>query len=436
MKPAILALAFIPLVHSHTASMISIPILGGLVGYAINWTGVWMLYRPLGFVGLRVPGLLPLVRRLPRKLQDVPGLKDGGIGWQGIIPSRAGKLGSVAVDTQIAKIGTPGEFYAQLDHDELERSMAEHLRGELRGLVEQVVQRDYPELWHDLPPRFRELIHDRVQDELPDVTREVVDQIGRHIDDLLDVKLMVIRLLQARPELTNRLFHEVGRKEFRFIINFGFVFGFLLGLPIILLVEALPYWWTLPAAQAVAGYVTNWLGILMIYEPVEARRIGPFRWQGLFPRRQHEAAATYAEIIAADVITVHNIGDELLRGPRSDRTQELIRSVLRPLVDRVAGRARAALEVAYGTERYEAARQSFVDEAMDQTVATLRDLETNERQNAAIRTLFTDRMRALPSRDFAETMRAATRQDEWLLLAHGAVFGTVGGLLHYVIFGV
>ena len=44
---------------------------------------------------------------------------------------------------------------------------------------------------------------------------------------------MVIRRIEAHPELANRIFLEVGRKELRFIINFGFFFGFLLGIPLV-----------------------------------------------------------------------------------------------------------------------------------------------------------------------------------------------------------
>jgi hypothetical protein len=48
--------------------------------------------------------------------------------------------------------------------------------------------------------------------------------------------------------------------------------------------------------------------------------------------------------------------------------------------------------------------------------------------------LIVDRMRELPPADFAEMMRSAMREDEWLLLAHGAVLGIVGGLAHLVVF--
>jgi hypothetical protein len=37
--------------------------------------------------------------------------------------------------------------------------------------------------------------------------------------------------------------------------------------------------------------------------------------------------------------------------------------------------------------------------------------------------------------DFGEMLRTATREDEWLLLLHGAVLGLAGGLLHVAIFG-
>ena len=104
-----------------------------------------------------------------------------------------------------------------------------------------------------------------------------------NIDQILDIKLMVIRHLEENPELANRIFLEVGRRELRFMINFGFFFGFLLGIPIAFLtVEVLTMWWLLPIAGVMIGYVTNLVGIWMIFEPVEPRRLGPFTIQGLF----------------------------------------------------------------------------------------------------------------------------------------------------------
>src|SRR5687767_3397704 len=97
--------------------MLTIPLFSGAIGYLTNWTGVWMLFYPVRFVGVKVPGLATLAGVLPRKVQEIPGIMHGGLGWQGIIPSRAAKMGSIAVDKGIAKLGSAGDFYKQLEPD-------------------------------------------------------------------------------------------------------------------------------------------------------------------------------------------------------------------------------------------------------------------------------------------------------------------------------
>ena len=50
-----------------------------------------------------------------------------------------------------------------------------------------------------------------------------------------------------------------------------------------------------------------------------------------------------------------------------------------------------------------------------------------------MRKLMTDRIRAMAPHDFADLLRTATKEDEWLLLLHGAVLGLAGGLIHLAI---
>lgn len=421
---------------SETISTITIPLFSGAIGYVTNWTGIWMLFNPIRFKGFRLPGLQALASLLPRKIQQIPGVMQGGIGWQGIIPSRAAKMGSISVDKGIAKLGNASDFYRQLDPDLIAEHILATSERDIRELVERTMEREHPRLWNDLPPRIREAVHARVRDQLPEIVHEVTDQIGDHIDQLLDIKLMVIRRMEENPELCNRVFTEVGGRELRFIINFGFFFGFVLGIPTILLVEAFHYWWVLPIAGTVVGYVTNWLAIWMIFEPIRPRRVGPFLLQGLFLRRQPEAADVYAAIIAEDIVTLEAIGDELLRGPRSDRTRHMISAALRPAVDRASGVAQPAVRQAVGPREYDAIRETVAVEAVDYTMTPLRDPAFNARQSEQVRTLFAARMRELPSKDFAELLRSAMREDEWLLVLHGAVLGFGAGLLHLAIFGV
>jgi uncharacterized membrane protein YheB (UPF0754 family) len=415
---------------------ISIPLFTGAIGYLTNWSGVWMLFYPVRFRGWRVPGLATLAQFLPRKLQQVPGIMQGGIGWQGIIPSRAAKMGSIAVDKGIAKLGSPSEFYEQLDPEAISEHILESARDDIREVVERILEREHPRLWRDLPPQVREGVHARVQEQLPEIVKDMTDDIGTNIDHLMDVKLMVIRHIEAKPELANRIFLEVGRKELKFIVNFGFFFGLLQGIPLIFILHAFPEWWILPIGGVIIGYVTNWVALWMIFEPTEPHRVGRFTLQGLFLKRQPEVAGVYAKIIADDVVTLSHMGEELMNGRKSDRTRLMIEQRLRPSVDRALGPARPLVRVAVGTREYDAIREGVATEAAEYAITPMQDERFGAQQSERVRELIAERMQEMPPADFAEMLRSAMREDEWLLLLHGAVLGFAAGLLHLAIFGV
>src|SRR5215212_5473842 len=146
---------------SELLKQLSIPLFTGVIGYIINWTGVWMLFHPIRFVGFRIPGLSAVAQLLPRRMQEIPGIMHGGVGWQGIVPNRAAKMGSIAVDKGIAKLGTPGDFYQELEPDKIAEHILTSTRGDVRDVVERIMAREHPTLWRDLPSRLREGVHER-----------------------------------------------------------------------------------------------------------------------------------------------------------------------------------------------------------------------------------------------------------------------------------
>jgi uncharacterized membrane protein YheB (UPF0754 family) len=420
-------------VSKSTLALITVPFVTGVIGYVTNWTGVLMLFYPVHFKGIRARWLQALSRLLPYKVRQIPGVMVGGIGWQGIVPSRAAKMGSLAVDSGIAKIGTPREFFKELDPEQIAQQIVSSTRGDIHDIVDRVMEREQPRLWHELPDQVKELVQRRVQEQLPDIVHELTEAIGDHMDQLVDVKLMVINRFD--PELANRVFLDMGQRELKFIQNFGFFFGFGLGIPVALLTHFITFWWLLPILGVLVGYVTNWVALWMIYEPPEPRKFGPFQFHGLFIRRQHDVAAVYARIVADEILTVSEFGNELLHGPQSDRTRALIESSMRPAIDRAAGRARLAVEVAIGPRDYESIRQSFATEPVERMMEPLTDPEFSRTQSAAMRKLITERIRDMAPSEFAELLRTATKEDEWLLLLHGAILGLAGGLIHLAIFG-
>lgn len=422
--------------HIHWVHFLTIPLFTGVVGFLINWSGLWMLFSPVRFRGVRIPGMRELASVLPRKIQEIPGVLQGGVGWQGIIPARAAKMGSIAVDKAIAKLGTPSDFYQQLEPERIAEHIVASFRPEIPALVDEVMRREHPRLWRDLPGPVREAVVERVQNQVPAVVTRVTDEIGEHIDQLLDPKIMVIDHFRENPALVVRIFRDFGQRELDLMVRFGFVFGFLLGVPVAVADSIVGQWWLLPILGVVVGWVTNALGMWLIFEPPEPRRILGVRVHGLFLRRQDQAAEVYARIIAEDVITLERIGDFLLNGPRGDRTRQMLATALRPAIDRAAGPARGAVRVAMGAERFDSIRDSVAREAVGRTLTPFRDRAFNAQQAERIQELVARRTKELPPRDFVEMMRSAIREDEWMLYAHGAIMGLGGGFLHLAFFGV
>ncbi len=420
---------------SFLADLITVPLFTGVIGYITNWSGVVMLFSPIRFRGVRIPGLAFLYPFLPRRVQVLPALATGGrFGWQGIVPSRVDKMASIAVDKALAKVGSIADFYHQLDPDKIADHLVATSTLELHAMVDRIIEREHPGLWRDLPPSVKEAVHGRVEEQLPRVAHELTDELGRHVEQLIDAKLMVIRYFQAHPERMNVLLRDVGRQELGFMQRFGFYLGLPLGVLLVLVLRAVPDWWVLPLGGVLIGYVVNYVGIRMIFEPVFPRRIGPFTFLGLFLRRQPEVSDVFGNMIADEVINLRNVGWELLHGPRSDRTRLLLEDKLRPEVDRSLGRVSTLARVAIGTQHYDRIRESFATEAVD--LVAFDDEELNREQASRIRTFVSAQMRKLPSDQFCELLRSAIKQDEWLLFVHGGVLGFGAGLLHLAIFGV
>jgi hypothetical protein len=114
----------------------------------------------------------------------------------------------------------------------------------------------------------------------------------------------------------------------------------------------------------------------------------------------------------------------------------MLEGALRRAVFRVIGPAAGAVRVAVGTRHFDAIRKSVAESAVDYTIIPFQDAEFSAAQSDKMRSLIAERCRALPAPVFVEMMRAAIKEDEWLLYAHGAIMGFVGGLLHLWVFGV
>lgn len=73
-------------------------------------------------------------------------------------------------------------------------------------------------------------------------------------------------------------------------------------------------WWLLPLAGLFVGWCTNFLALKLIFEPAEPIHFCGLKIQGVFLKRQQEAAISIADLSRDNFLTVDHIMEEIAFG--------------------------------------------------------------------------------------------------------------------------
>jgi uncharacterized membrane protein YheB (UPF0754 family) len=384
---------------------VSMPIVAAIIGYATKLVAIKMMFHPLEFVGWK-PYL----------------------GWQGVVPRRAAKMAGIACDTMTSQLITPAEIFNRLDPKRIAEEIEKPLIAAIEDITRAVAATTQPELWDSLPERVRRMIISRIKRESPHLVETCMLQLQEDIDTVFDLKEMVITTLVKDKELLNRIFQQAGHKEFRFIANCGAPFGFAIGLLQTITWALFQEPWLLPAFGLLTGWATDWLALKMVFFPIEPRRyLGLFTWQGLFLRRRTEVARDYGDLIAKEIITPRNVVEAVLRGPLSDRLFRLVQRQVHQMIDSQVGLARPLVVMAVGSRKYQRVKRLVTDMVMERLPETMAAVENYAEDAMDIRNTLMTKMQQLSPAQFERLLRPAFEQDEWMLIAVGAVLGFAVG---------
>jgi uncharacterized membrane protein YheB (UPF0754 family) len=103
----------------------------------------------------------------------------------------------------------------------------------------------------------------------------------------------------------------------------------------------------------------------------------------------------------------------------------MIENRLRPAIDQAVGAFAPAVRVAVGAREYDTIKDTLAAEAVEYTMQPFSHPEFNVEQSRRIQALLSERIKELPPDDYAELLRGAIKEDEWMLIALGAELGFV-----------
>ncbi|OIU86097.1 hypothetical protein [Acinetobacter sp. AR2-3] len=402
----------------------------------VTWAHVWMalkmVFYPINFWGFHL-GPLP-------------------VGWQGIVPRKAGRISGIITDNTLSKLGSIREFLQAMDPDDMARIIGEQVGFELEHLIDEVMMDRNAVLWENLPFAIKRRIYAQAQKQMPAILRELVTELTMNVESLVDMREMVVSQMEGDRRLMVRMFLKVGQKEINFIWHISALIGMFFGIFQMIVWFVVPWHWTVPFWAAIWGFLTNWIAIWMVFNPLYPHpvkypqffarttnrkfpwikpvipRIGTYNIQGAFMKRQDEVSDVFASVVTEDLITLKSIMTEMMYGGRKDKTRRIIKRHINEIMETPL--VRTSLQLSLGPKEYAKLKTDLIDRSIEITMVPVCDPAFNASRAQKIYQMFRDRIRELTPKEFQNLLRPAFQEDEWILILLGGVTGFIAGLIH------
>lgn len=385
----------------------TMPVIAAIIGYITKRAAIEMMFRPLEFVGIK-----PF------------------LGWQGVIPRNAHRMASVAMELMTTNLIQPKEVFARLDPKRITEELREPLMRAVDEITHEIMQEYQGTAWELMPQPAQQLVIRRIRSQAPIVVEKLMRDVAENIDDVLDVRDMAVTNLVRDKAVLNRLIRDVAQPEMRFIARSGVYFGSVIGLVQVVAWALTHNPWIMPIFGGLTGWLTDWLALKMIFLPREPRRfLGMVTWQGMFQRRKREVARDYGDLIAREILTVPKVMEAVLSGPKSDRLYSMIQREIQRAIDAQAGLAKPLVVATVGSRRYQEMKRAAARRALELLPDTARHVEEYATEALDVRNTIIRQMQQMTPLQYEGLLRPAFKQDEWKLIAVGAMIGFLVGEL-------
>lgn len=402
---------------SENLFLVFLPFISALIGWGTNVLALKMTFYPVEFIGFTFKGF---------KAIGWNGFPP--IGWQGIIPSKAEVMAGKATDMITTKLIDVEDQFSRIDPAIVAREMEPSMLRLARDITNDLMTLHVP-FWKVLSKNQKEKIYAKAAEEIPGVIEEIMEEVKVNITEVFDLKEMVVSHLKQNKELLNRIFLEVGDKEFSFIEKSGFYFGFIFGILQALIWVKWQANWTLPIGGLLVGYLTNVLALRMIFSPTKAIKIFHWRIQGLFIKRQQAVSEGYAKLVSENIMTMDNVFTQMFNGNGADRLIEIITKHAQEGIDKAAGFNSAIIKITSGTDTYDEIRSVAIKRFIEAAPEQINIVFDYAKQALDIEETMVSRMTSLPPDEFVNFLRPVFQEDEWKLILTGAILGMFAGFL-------
>lgn len=383
---------------------LSMPFVAAFVGWSTKIVALEMLYRPLEFKGW------------------------GPIGWQGIVPRRAGKVGSKTIDLLTSNLLKPEELLERIDADEAVDALRGPLTAAIDDISRDLAEEIRPGLWDALPESTRQAVQDRMQAQAPRIVENMLTEMKSDLGRYLDLQFLAVTTLVRNKEKLVKLMRSVTTDAMAFVRRSGIYFGLVIGLVQMVAWALFKNPWIMPAFGFAVGFISDYIALNMLFRPVQPRKfLGFIPFQGLLHAERDKITRDYAKILADDLFAPEIMFDAIIKGPGSDKLFALAAKEIDAAIDAQTGVVRPVVTLAVGTKRYRALKDRVVALVLERLPDTLLEAQEYATSVIDLENTIIDKMSQLSNEEYESILRPVFKDDEPLMIAVGAVLGGVVG---------
>ncbi|MFZ1161885.1 MAG: DUF445 domain-containing protein [Mycobacterium sp.] len=369
-----------------------------------------MLYRPIEFIGV------------------------GPIGWQGVVPRRAGKTAALTIQMLTDKLLKPEEILDKIDAKQAVEELREPLTRTIDEMARDLAEQLRPGLWDSLPAAGRNAVLSRVHAAAPEVVDNIFRAIKADLPRFVDLQYLAVTTLVKNKAQLNELMQGMGGAAMKFIRRSGIYFGFAIGLVQMVSWGLLHNPWIMPGFGFVTGFASDWLALNLIFIPREPKKLlGFIPVQGVLHAQREQVTRDYARLLANDLFSADVLLEAILNGPTSERLFAAVEKEVSAAFDAQTGVARPVITLAIGTQRYREAKDAVVRMVVERLPDTMQEAKDYTAKTLDIENLIVEKMNKLTPDQYEAILRPVFKDDEMLMVMVGAVLGFFVGELQVVL---
>ena len=406
-----------------------IPVVAAFVGYITNWLAVKMIFYPVVFWG---PALW---RALEGSLYGFDVLSPlGALGWQGIVPAKAPRMAFTMVTMVTEKLIDVSQTFLRLSPEDISNLLFTRIPEIAHAVASTLTLNKFP--WamdiakNAVPTLPGPLLSELHESVVSKYLAGFVVLLQANVDRVIDLKELVVTEMSVDRSVLCELFQRCGRAELKFLTDSGFFFGFLLGLVQMVVWMFYDNPWTLTVGGTIVGYLTNWIALKLIFEPIEPVYFCGFKLQGLFLQRQHEVSGEFSDHLAENVLTSEKIWNNIFTGRKRQEFDHMLETYTKDFVTK-EGLERGLDSLGETTTDVQII-QSISAELSNELPKHVEVLHEYTDKTLALKELMRERMELMTPKEFERVLHPIFEEDEMTLIISGAVLGAIAGFLQQI----